>query len=374
MTSPFPSPAQTESGFRDNPRRNRKLSEKGRAFEKSLRKRDRDVAYRKLKAQMEHTRRLCDRHDLDKDCLEAERTSLDALKDKVNEAHYAFEQLAETSEEKDESYHWYDTRDREFIELRMRVCERMQAVERADSAVSRRSNSKSSVSSATSSARSVSLAKANAAAKTAQIKVEMEFLERENEVRRLQLDKEYALAKAREDALKAILNEECGSSDYKIKSEKAVSIKLNPEIDHQHGELNPNVPPFVPKPPCETCPAQSDERCSNVSKQSEPQLDISSALNLLVNLQEKQTELSTLLINQHKTFHLPIKEPPTFSGESLLDYPAFVTAFDSIIADKVDNDRERLFFLEKYTTGKANEAIKGFLAIPIVPTTKRESC
>ena len=67
------------------------------------------------------------------------------------------------------------------------------------------------------------------------------------------------------------------------------------------------------------------------------------------------------MINQQKTFHLPVKGPPTFSGDSF-EYPDFVTAFDSIIAADVSAEKDKLFFLEKYTRGKANEAIKGFLA------------
>ena len=39
-----------------------------------------------------------------------------------------------------------------------------------------------------------------------------------------------------------------------------------------------------------------------------------------------------------------------------------MTAFDSIIAANVSAEKDKLFFLEKYTRGKANEAIKGFLA------------
>ena len=39
-----------------------------------------------------------------------------------------------------------------------------------------------------------------------------------------------------------------------------------------------------------------------------------------------------------------------------------MTAFDSIIAANVPADKGKLFFLEKYTTGKANEVVKGFLA------------
>jgi hypothetical protein len=54
------------------------------------------------------------------------------------------------------------------------------------------------------------------------------------------------------------------------------------------------------------------------------------------------------------TNHLPVKEPPTFS-RNVFDYPAFITAFDSIICDNVSSDKDRLYFLNKYTVGQANE-------------------
>ena len=72
-------------------------------------------------------------------------------------------------------------------------------------------------------------------------------------------------------------------------------------------------------------------------------------------------ELSSLLISQQRAAHLPMKEAPVFSGDSF-KYPAFITAFDSIIANKVHTDKDQLFFLEKYTDRSANEEIKGFLA------------
>ena len=56
-----------------------------------------------------------------------------------------------------------------------------------------------------------------------------------------------------------------------------------------------------------------------------------------------------------------MKEAQVFSGDSF-KYPAFITAFDSIIANKVHTDKDQLFFLEKYTDRSANEEIKGSLA------------
>ena len=89
---------------------------------------------------------------------------------------------------------------------------------------------------------------------------------------------------------------------------------------------------------------------------------IMNSLQQLVQVQTRQDELSALLTKQHVTNHLPVKEPPTFSG-NVFDYPAFITAFDAIICDNVLSDKDRLYFLNKYTVGQANEVVKGFLAV-----------
>ena len=88
---------------------------------------------------------------------------------------------------------------------------------------------------------------------------------------------------------------------------------------------------------------------------------INLALNQLVDLQVRQTELNSQLIKQQRSFHLPVKEPPIFS-ENPFEYPAFITAFDAIITANVTADRDPLFFLKKFTSGKANDSVKGFLA------------
>ena len=40
-----------------------------------------------------------------------------------------------------------------------------------------------------------------------------------------------------------------------------------------------------------------------------------------------------------------------------------MTAFDSIICSNVPSNKDRLYFLDKYTRGKANNVVKGFLAM-----------
>ena len=155
--------------------------------------------------------------------------------------------------------------------------------------------------------------------------------------------------------------DEESKSVVQIKRETTLDerFKLSPDEttvpETVKSEMNSNSPSFVLKVSLEAFHTQtSTQNC-----EQSPNTNL--ALNHLINLQAQQTELSSLLINQQKTFHVPIKEPPTFSGDSF-EYPAFVTAFDSIIAANVSAEKDKLFFLEKYMCRKANEAIKGFLA------------
>ena len=124
--------------------------------------------------------------------------------------------------------------------------------------------------------------------------------------------------------------------------------------------MDQNIPPFVPSNLPESPDILRPEPFFSSSQYISP--DISATMGEIVNLQVKQAELSSMIINQQKTTHLPVKEPPIFSGDPF-EYPAFITAFDSIISANVPSDRDRLFFLNKYTKDKANEVVKGFLAM-----------
>ena len=81
-----------------------------------------------------------------------------------------------------------------------------------------------------------------------------------------------------------------------------------------------------------------------------------------VKLQTKQTKLRALIAEQQPISSLPVQEPPIFSG-NYFDYPIFMRAFETIIEACVTADKERLYFLTKYTTGKANDVIKGFVTL-----------
>ena len=79
--------------------------------------------------------------------------------------------------------------DREFTECRIRICERIQALEkistRPSSEKSRHSRNLSVRSSRSSSSHRISLALVDAAAKAAKLRAEMEVFDKEREIRRL---------------------------------------------------------------------------------------------------------------------------------------------------------------------------------------------
>lgn len=57
---------------------------------------------------------------------------------------------------------------------------------------------------------------------------------------------------------------------------------------------------------------------------------------------------------------LPKLEPEVFGGD-ILKFPQWIKSFESLIEKNTSSDNDRLYFMSKYTTGSANDCIKGFL-------------
>ena len=319
--------------------------------------------------------------------LEAERDRLDKLKEDFNEAHRAFDEVIDSEKDKQDSYQWFDIRDRECFEVRAKLVGRIHTLEqikpksRPRSVKSNYSKGSKSSFPAGKTKASRSAMKLEAAARTARLKAEMTFFKRDSEMRRFQLMKDIAIAEAEERAIKETLEQE---QHDEIKQKTSI-------------ELDPSATPFVPELPLnepqETRVRENFDKGPPVLTKREENQDIKQesdpigfqpflptqpiqdhntndpchespkeTLKELISLQAKQTELSSLLIQQQKRINLPAKEPPVFSGNAF-DYPAFTTAFDSIISENVPSNKDRLYFLNKYTAGKANEVVKGFLAV-----------
>ena len=97
---------------------------------------------------------------------------------------------------------------------------------------------------------------------------------------------------------------------------------------------------------------------ANLSSNSMPIKD--NTLQDIVDIQRKQTELSQIMVTQQARSLLPSSEPPMFYGDAM-EFPSFMTAFESLIESKIEDSCERLYFLGQYTSGKAKEVINGCL-------------
>lgn len=130
-------------------------------------------------------------------------------------------------------YQWFDIRDQQFIECRIKVCERIQALERKSSRTpseksshSRKSKSSDRSKLSSSSTKHLSLALIDAAAKSAKLHAQMKFLEKERELRRLPL---VHVAEAYKSSLRSwpkINNGDCSGiqefSDFLVRCEEAM--------------------------------------------------------------------------------------------------------------------------------------------------------
>ena len=63
-----------------SPHSKQKFSEKGKAFWKAVRNKNRESAFRKLKKKFDHIKKLCEGPEANLEALEAERNKLDSLK------------------------------------------------------------------------------------------------------------------------------------------------------------------------------------------------------------------------------------------------------------------------------------------------------
>ena len=162
-------------------------------------------------------------NEVSSEILQLERDGLDQRKEEFNDAHHALHNFLDNEEEKEALYRWFDIQDRECMDCRIRLAERIHATERAKAKSVSSGTSKTSrkTGSFRSSADSVLSRRVQAATRNAKLEVEMKFLQQEFELRRLQLMKDISSANAEEEAIKGILEEGKGKSisDRKLISE-----------------------------------------------------------------------------------------------------------------------------------------------------------
>ena len=159
----------------------RKLTSKGKSYQTEMLYRNRASRYTALSKEIKQSYHILEQGVSLRE-LEKQRDILDRQKEQFSEAHQAYHEMLEFSDDSEASYHWFDIRDREYQQCRMKICEKIHALEREShkesSSVS--SRSKTTTSRSTNSSRlwtsSAHSRKIRAAAKAARLEAQMQFL------------------------------------------------------------------------------------------------------------------------------------------------------------------------------------------------------
>ena len=341
-------------------KRSRTATEKGEYLRLQKLEDERKVAGAALRKQITKVNSLFEQHqETDVTSLERERDILDLHRERMDEAHQMYFNELRDSKELDQALQWFDTRDREYFQCRRRINEVLQCAEKhiSDrmSLVSSRSSKRSSS--------SIRSKRAKAAARAACLEVEMDFLEREAEYKRLVMLKEIAKAKAEEEAMRKIEEEEENLSAV-LKSETLIQdFKQNPapkiepvesNTPKYEDNLNPGAPTFVPLRKLD------NSQSKGVNAVQSPSVENTGAETPIKT--EDLSSVVKLIAEQQQMRLLPVQRPPVFSG-NYFDYATFINAFESLIECRVTDPKQRLYYLNQYTAGDAKESIKGLITL-----------
>ena len=340
--------------------RERILTERGESLRLERLAEERKTAGAALRRQIKKVSSLLESlRKTDTRVLEQERDSLDLYRDRMNDAHHNYYKELYDAKELDEGYKWFDLRDREHFQCRLSINEALNCVEKQTSDKMSLVSSKSSKRSSSSSVRS---RRARAAAKAACLEVEMDFLEREAEYKKLVMQKELAKAKAEEETMRK-LEEEERQEDFPPVSKYEIPIfdvkpKLLPKVEpsetkplHVDSILNRKTPPLErSNGPIVTQGIQAGE---SPSQELKPKIS---------SRTDELTAVVQLVAEQQRMSLLPAQQPQVFSGNHF-DYAAFISAFESLIECRVSDPKQRLYYLSQYTSGDTKESIQGLITL-----------
>ena len=280
-----------------------------------------------------------------------------------------------------------------FCELNKRIYQLNDDRKSVMSRQSRRS-SKSQKSLETSS--SVAQRRTDMIAKAARLNTELKFHEmekertavlrkQEDELKKVQLMKELATTQAEIEAVPQVENiSNCSLNvENVLKLEDGVNVKKRVEQYVESQQVsNPNKGLVSANEDMSQSVTElnginqqnSDERL-NCQQEVPPELlsnegtveNVSSAKDTPTSVKVSTHEdpfmmLADLLTERQDHNKLPRPKPEVFSGD-FLEYPIWIKAFETFIEGKTKTCAERLYYLGKFTTGEAKEAVRGLLSL-----------
>ncbi len=78
----------------------------------------------------------------------------------------------------------------------------------------------------------------------------------------------------------------------------------------------------------------------------------------IINVLEKQGEIACNIANFQRKSNLPKRDIQPFDGSDVTKFKSFITSFENSIQEICDNDCERFYYLQQFTTGRAREVVE----------------
>ena len=401
--------------------RERVLTEKGLEYQTQLLQRDGDSALRAWKRQIETTKGAL-AFSTDITLLQRERYKLETRMNDLTNAYRKLIDVLDSEESKSNATENNETCLRETEEicksLNVRISqlqsEKREQHEERESVYSKRSgrsrNSRKSGKSSHYS--SSSLGRAEMLAKAARLGAELKFHDiesekvaalkrQESDIKKLQIIKELAATTAEIEAVAKIEEEDYvrdlpeeedpygriheylqsqlstvigdSSSAEAVSNLENVVTTVSSEINaHTNVTFSsmPRVTPTSqqpskfphPEPPPFTVKSTATPRIVNsaIIHSDSPTGSVNSPK--MTGDENVITKLADVLTQRHDRDSLPRPEPEVFKGD-LLRYPMWIKSFETFIERKTKDPSERLYYLSKFTTDEAKEAVSGLLPL-----------
>lgn len=199
---------------------------------------------------------------------------------------------------------------------------------------------------------------AQLAAQEAQLAAQLRFQKIQMKTQMEKLDFETALAEstAKLQVMEEYENMEDGMHSYLNKNMHAA--KAIPRHDPDVKPKSTSYPRAVPDNHAHHVPSRHTPRVQ-VKKENDDVAATRPAARQ-VELGEvilKQKDITEMLVTQQRLANLPQRKVPEFSGDPL-EFLPFLRAFEHIIHSRTDNDADRLYYLEQFTTGEPRELVR----------------
>lgn len=191
------------------------------------------------------------------------------------------------------------------------------------------------------------------------------------------LEKEEAKIKAEKEELE--IQTALAAADAKLKVLQRFEGSVFSHCESTHSVTKNNPPPIVSKGNGHGTDAQHVKKRKEQNAQSPSHLtdvgevdDCSSSgssftrsgdrvcPNTLVTVMQRQNDITEFLAKQQRISTLPPQHIPTFMGDPL-EYRLFIRAFEHGVESKTESNRDRLYFLEQYTSGQPQELVRSCL-------------